>query len=427
MDVADGEATLPLSLALFVDPGTLVPLAEQTGFIGLPFAAAQQAVDALPAGAVVLLSIGAAGPVTTSREISFRGLGVAGGADESMARLGSVVAAAAVRFESLVVDEVFADGSAVLRGCNVGTVTAAGGSVLMQDCSCGDVDVDHNLRLESTVLAGDSVVVGDSLEAFDSRVLATSISLPAGSLFARDTEFSGDLVASVADLQDCSLTVLTAGFADLDGCAIGAGGLAVTGLTLRNCTCAGAIATAGGGATIEDCSLQSSVAAAGDLTLLRSRVLGNVSVTGTLTIDLETYQSILNGGHTVTAGTAISIVDLPAVVRVNGYTAGAILNMIVLAAGHLPGFYLISLAVVVRAAATAGSVTRSYAFTSAGALAIGGFGAAAITSVGPPNASFTSISVYSDGVGPIRVLLTPAGVTGAPSLDVSAQAELIGV
>ena len=118
----------------------------------------------------------------------------------------------------------------------------------------------------------------------------------------------------------------------------------------------------------------------------------------------------------------------PAAVRVIAYTAAAPLVMQVQPAGHTPGNYLLTLLVVVRTAAVTGTLSRSYQFSTPtfGAANIAGFGAASITALGAVAASFTTLSAYSDGVNAVTTTLTPAAVTGAPVMDVTAQAQLIG-
>lgn len=123
-----------------------------------------------------------------------------------------------------------------------------------------------------------------------------------------------------------------------------------------------------------------------------------------------------------------AILPLPPAVRAVGWNAAAPLVLTLQPAGHAPGFYALQLCVVVRTAAATGTFTRTYQFSTPtfGATQIAGFGAASITALGPPGASFTSVSCYSDGVSALTITLTPAAVTGAPVIDVTAQAVLTG-
>lgn len=108
------------------------------------------------------------------------------------------------------------------------------------------------------------------------------------------------------------------------------------------------------------------------------------------------------------------------------YTAAAPLTLTPLPAGHQPGTYIVCLSYVLRAVGTAGTLVRSTTWTDplAGAVTLSS-GTSNLT--GANNTPFSlAIAVESSGGGPISFVLTPAGVTGSPSLDVYVAAMMVG-
>ncbi len=110
-----------------------------------------------------------------------------------------------------------------------------------------------------------------------------------------------------------------------------------------------------------------------------------------------------------------------------GWTAAAPLVLTVLPAGHGPGTYELIMAVIVRVAAGAGNITRSFGYSAPtfGATSIAQFGSTNINTTGHTPASFNVLGAESDGTAAITLTLVPAGVTGSPVLDVYATASLI--
>ena len=129
-------------------------------------------------------------------------------------------------------------------------------------------------------------------------------------------------------------------------------------------------------------------------------------------------------GATVTA--ALDALNAkPPALRTLGYTAAAPLTVTLLAAGHVAGNYEISHGILLRVAAATGSMNRSLGFSAptAGATTVNA-GTVNLTAV-PPNISGT-FAVYSNGVAAITLTYTPVAPTGAPVLDLTYQAILIG-
>lgn len=117
------------------------------------------------------------------------------------------------------------------------------------------------------------------------------------------------------------------------------------------------------------------------------------------------------------------------VARVEGYTAASTLSLLLLAAGHTPGLYIIASTIIARVAATAGSLLRTITFPAPlfeGTGVVQGLANIAINTPGNSNTNFTSISLYSSGAGPIHFHFTGTGVTGSPVLDVTARAIYLG-
>lgn len=122
--------------------------------------------------------------------------------------------------------------------------------------------------------------------------------------------------------------------------------------------------------------------------------------------------------------------ELNAPGSVIGSTLAAPIVLTALAAGHAPGLYAVSAIMINRTAPSAGSVTRSVAFSAVG------FGPTTISSATPVTITqpgqagglgLVSSDVYSDGTAPIVVTLTPAAIAGSPLSDVYAWAVQTGL
>lgn len=97
------------------------------------------------------------------------------------------------------------------------------------------------------------------------------------------------------------------------------------------------------------------------------------------------------------------------------------ITLVLRPAGHLPGLYLLALAVVIRTGGP-GSMTRLYQFTApSGPAVIGGFGPFPLNLTGAPNAGITTVAAASDGSAPITLTLTPSTSSSA-RLDAFATA-----
>ncbi len=116
---------------------------------------------------------------------------------------------------------------------------------------------------------------------------------------------------------------------------------------------------------------------------------------------------------------------LPGVALV-GYAGSAPAAVVILPAGHPPGFYDIPLALYVRTIASGGNLN-----TSALSWAAPGLGLTSVV-IAPavPTTSGPRLTVYrsiaSSGLLPITYTLTPTGITGAPVMDFDSAAILVG-
>lgn len=111
----------------------------------------------------------------------------------------------------------------------------------------------------------------------------------------------------------------------------------------------------------------------------------------------------------------------PNAARVINALANAPIALELRPVGHLPGLYLLALAVIIRTGGP-GSMSRLYQFHApSGPVTIGGFGPFPLNLVGPPNAGITTIAAASDGSTPITLTLTPSTASSA-RLDAFATA-----
>lgn len=122
---------------------------------------------------------------------------------------------------------------------------------------------------------------------------------------------------------------------------------------------------------------------------------------------------------------APAVVTQPAAVRLVGYTAAAPASMVLVAAGHAPGFYSCNFGNVSRGAGLGGTVNRALSFTAptlgAANMSLGSINLTANGALGA-----TTNAIYSTGATDIVQTLTPSLPSGAPILDLTAQAVFIG-
>lgn len=419
VEVAEGDATAPLVTALFVDGSTLVPLAQQTGFIGLPFGSAQQAVDALPVDGVALVAPGIVGALTVDHQLTVRGL--SGNRDDTI--LDDIGTSALLHLEGVTAGVMTAGAALSLRNCSL-TGIAAPGSVVQV---LGDVRVGD---CEAGILFATGLTVQSSLDvAISADCTECSLQVPCqGGQYDLTRCETSSINGSNLLATDSIVGVLTlSGVCQATRCVVQ--GPATVGSAQLQATTVLGLLTSAGGALLVGCDLQGGVTAGGNTTIRGGKIGGNVAITGVLTIDAETYRAALNSGFTV-AATSFIFSDLPPVIaRTFTPPAGASSNTVtLLPAGHAPGMYRISVSCTVRVAATAGTIARGYTYSSptgAGVLSTGLFSGVSITTPGQLGQSFTDFSFMSSGVSPLNLALNFAGVTGTPTIDVWAVANLV--
>jgi|SRR5262245_12170735 len=99
---------------------------------------------------------------------------------------------------------------------------------------------------------------------------------------------------------------------------------------------------------------------------------------------------------------------------------------VILPAGHAPGLYNVHAQVFNRVLAGAGNYTSNFSWDQQffGPMTLP-FGAVSLTS----STAFATISraLYSSGAGAISYTITPAGVTGAPTVNLICTSELIAL
>jgi hypothetical protein len=128
------------------------------------------------------------------------------------------------------------------------------------------------------------------------------------------------------------------------------------------------------------------------------------------------------------------VTDRPTLVRSIGNTLAADLDLVLLAAGHTPGYYLLASYMVTRVVATAGTLNRLFACNAPGGVP----GTTAISTSGPQPTTlgwsvatgsqwYPGAQVISDGSAPIIARYTRVGITGAPVVDFYGQAILTSV
>lgn len=157
--------------------------------------------------------------------------------------------------------------------------------------------------------------------------------------------------------------------------------------------------------------------------LERSSLAGNVTATGEIQIDQQTWEQAERAGFTLTSPNT-NWVDVPDAQSTLGNAGAAPVVHTVVPAGHVPGIYMLG-AVLVSRVAAAGTVAITAQFTdpNAGAQNIQ-IGSAAINPVGQKLGA--SLLVVSSGVAAIRVTFTPAGVGAGASLDYWSSARPFG-
>ncbi len=158
--------------------------------------------------------------------------------------------------------------------------------------------------------------------------------------------------------------------------------------------------------------------------------LNNLSTTiGALNSNQVLNASGVAGVTVTDALNAIRAALVGSIVQTLGWNGGAVLTMQVVPAGHPAGLYQIDCELIVRALPGAGTLTKQYNYTSsAGATntPISASGALTLGRLQNPGSYFyNTAAVRSTGATAIDAVVTPVGITGAPSFDVSVYARLV--
>ena len=423
---------VPLSSVIWVDGATVVPLAEQNGFIGTPFATLAAGFAPLADGDVLnLVPMGSTsyGNLTVSKSVCIQSASLA------LEQLGN--SAIAVRPTVTAVDGLTVSSGQVLActGLSIGSLSL-------------DPDGTANALLSQCDLHGISSLAGGFAQLWNCQTTAEADFF---SLICANTTFGGLVRASAIVATD----------SNFDGIQAGAGSAA---LTLTDCT---AQAVVCGPSTFADCSIASidcnddctitdtavsgAVTVGGNATIFTSQLSGGLTVTGNLTIDGSSYTYALQHGSVAVTG-SLNVTSAPygkaqKQLAWNPASAANSNVLTLLPAGHAPGIYVVNSALIIQAVATAATaLSRLISFNAPG----GGaqtfsqsiFGAATIWTLSTPPAfskgntaaysaqstAFTLLgsNIVSDGSQPITLQFVSSGFTGTPSVDVYGSVDLVG-
>lgn len=368
----------PLSSVIWADGATLVPLADQNGFIGTPFATLAAGFAALAAGDVLnLVPMGGTsyGNLAVTKSVCLQSASLAleslGNSPIALrptathvgaltVASGQVLACTGLAIASLSLDP---DGSAnaLLSQCDVGAVSSlAGGFAQMWDCQASaECDFFSLVCAETTFGA---LVRASAIDATDSNFAA--IQAGAGSAVLRLTDCTAQaVVCGASTFADCSI----ASIACDDDC------------------------------TITDTAVSGAVHVAGNLTVRDCLFSGGLTVDTNLQIDETSYDfARAHGGVTVTG--TITITSTPPLLTSTVDTTASPITQVVAAAGHPPGLYCVGGSCAVTAA---GAHTLTPTVTGSGdqgAFSIGNDPAwTPIDMSAPKTVGLAPLAVYSDG------------------------------
>jgi len=367
----NGAVVVPLSEAMWVDPGTLVPTADQNGSEGAPFDAIQTAVDALAAkvqGTVVLapgvypaevINVGAT-------KLTLFGLGsLIQGADCGACSINAVAPLALVNVSEI--GAVASTSDVYFQGTQ--STSAISAQILtLIDSSCGTFTVAASLLADNS-----SCVDGGTT----------------GGINAHDSEFftvtNPYVVGSGAELFGCDF------FADCLANAI----------TFRDCNIAGAFTGS-------------------DFRAFNTHFGGgSVNVTVQIVVDAFTYSRLAPALWVATNGVFIQDAPWSPCLHQIGWTAAVVstLQTVLVANFHAPGIYAVYAPLVVRTAAGAGTATRTISWSTP-TLGAQTHVTAGIVLTTLGTKAQDVVLVVSDGLADVTVQYTPVGIAGAPVIDV---------
>lgn len=370
--VPGGAVVVPLSEAVFVDPGTLVPSADQNGTPGAPFAAVQTAVDVLAAkvqGTIVLApGVYPAEAVTVgATKLTLLGLGTAeAGCDLTLVTFGASALLCLVN----------------LAGVGALTSTAA---LVLRDTICLAAVAALELVLFSSTVG--IATITNSITARDSRLLNGGATQGVN---AWDSSF---------EFVDTAWTI--------------SGGQLYNCDFFNNALC--------NDITFRDCNI------AGDFTGSVFRAFnthvggGSVNVTVQIVVDWFTYSRLAPALWVATNGVLIQDAPWSPSLRQLAWNAAVVSNLftVLVANFHAPGMYLVYAPLVVRTVAGAGTATRTITWNAptlgAQSHVTAGF---VLTTLGTK--AQDPVLIVSDGLADVTLRYAPVGVAGAPVIDVYA-------
>ncbi len=364
---------VPLSEALFVDPGTLVPAEAQDGTAGAPFSAIQTAVDALASKAqgTIFLAPGAYNNETVNcgilTDLTFMGLGSVEHGCE------------------MVAVDINASQPIALSNINeIGTI-AATGRVLLQ-----------NVRTSQPITALDLVLINSQVGHFvvDNGVVAhDSRCLDGGS-------------ATGVEAYDSSFETL-----GIETWFFPSG-------SFQNCSVLGDGLF--GNVTVRDCEIVGAWTGS-DLRAFNTLVGGGTyTYSVQIIVDQVTYQRIPPASW-ISAAVFVQGAAWSPGLRQIGYSAGVpsqTFNVLV-ANQHPPGLYLIYAPFVVRTIAGAGTLTRTITWQAPT------LGAQTHTLTGGIMTILGTkfqdvVAIVSNGLANVAVNFSPVGTSGVPAIDIYA-------
>jgi hypothetical protein len=435
---------VPLSSVIWVDGATVVPLAEQNGFIGTPFATAAQAVAVAILGDVIILAPtdgSSYGTIELSTSLCVQSVSSAlehfDGVQSppchtplaAVVLTNCTVALVNLQIESLDLTE---DATCSLSGCELNGVSARSG---------GDIQVNDS-QFNGGDFAGVTIV-----DSYFAGPMTASQMNAENSVFG---DIGNGATDNVLSLVSCSAGAITCGALTLESSTV----ISVSSsddIVVRNSTTSGTLHTDFNLSSI-GMTIGGAVTVGGNATIFASQLSGGLTVTGNLTIDGSSYTYALQHGSVAVTG-SLNVTSAPygKVQKQLAWNPASAANsnvLTLLPAGHAPGIYVVNSALIIQAVATAATAfSRLISFNApngggAQTFSQSIFGAATLWTLATPPAffkgntaaysaqstAFTLLgsNIVSDGSQPITLQFVSSGFTGTPSVDVYGSVDLVG-